>query len=292
MLEEFLADCARRVDAELDRLVPPAETAAPPARRLAQAMRYALFGGGKRLRPACVLMAAEAVGGDPDRALPAACAVELIHTYSLVHDDLPCMDDDDLRRGRATVHRRFDEATAVLAGDALLTLAFEAVAAGIAAPCAAAVARSLARGAGALGMVGGQSLDLLAEGRALDQEAVLDIDRMKTAALFRAAFECGGISVGAAHVQRERLAAVGERVGVAFQIVDDLLDLTSTPEQLGKATQKDGRKGKATLPQLLGREAAFREAERLSDEAIRLAQTLPSSRLIADLIRSMLQRSR
>lgn len=289
MIEEELRSRRERIDQALERFL-PAEDISPE--RLHAAMRYAVLGGGKRLRPACVLIGCSAVGGDEQHALPAACAVELIHTYSLVHDDLPCMDDDDLRRGRATLHRQFDEATAVLAGDALLTLAFEIVAGELPAPTAARVAVALARASGPAGMVGGQVADLEAEGRELDAEAILSIDRRKTAALFAASFRMGAVCGGADPDVEELVGRVGEKIGIAFQIVDDLLDIRSTPEQLGKATGKDRERGKATLPDLLGAEQAYEMARALTTEAGQLAGELPASRLIDELIRSMLQRSR
>lgn len=287
-LARFLDDSRARVERGLAEVLPPSD--ASPT-RLHEAMRYAIFGGGKRLRPACVFLAARAVGGAEEAALPAACAIELIHTYSLVHDDLPCMDDDDLRRGRATVHRAFDEATAVLAGDALLTLAFEVVVRGSGGEGAAELVRVLARAAGSVGMVGGQVLDLEAEGCSLDEAGVVAIDRWKTAALFGAAFEMGGILGGAEEAAREALIGIGMRLGVAFQVVDDLLDRRASTEAMGKATGKDQARGKATLPSLLGDEAAFAEAERRTDEVLDLSRGLPQGDLIQELARTMLLRS-
>ncbi len=285
-LERFLADSRTRVEACLDELLPPVDAA--PA-RLHEAMRYAMLGGGKRLRPACVLLGARAVGGDEARALPAACALELVHTYSLVHDDLPCMDDDDLRRGRPTVHKAYDDATAVLVGDALLTLAFEVVA--TSGERAAEAVRILARAAGSVGMVGGQVLDLEAEGRPLDVDGVLAIDRWKTAALFGASFELGGLSGGGDGASLEALRGVGERLGVVFQVVDDLLDRRASAEEMGKATGKDQARGKATLPSLLGDRAAWEDAERRTAEVVDLSGALPQGELIQELARTMLLRS-
>ncbi len=260
--------------------------------RLSEAMRYAALSGGKRLRPLCCLLGADAARGDPRSALPGAVAIELVHTYSLVHDDLPCMDDDDLRRGRPTVHKAFDDATAVLAGDALLTLAFEVAAAGPSAERAASVVRVLARAAGAAGMVGGQALDLEAETRALGEKDVVAIDLRKTAALFGASLRIGALSAGVEAEASAAYEAVGIDLGVAFQIVDDLLDRHSTAEQLGQATGKDRARGKATLPDVLGEDAARAEAERRTKRAAQAARGLPRGELIASLAGIMLARSR
>lgn len=277
----------QQVDAALERVLPP--TAEPPS-RLHEAMRYAVFAGGKRLRPACCLLAAQAVGGEAEAALPGACGLELIHTYSLVHDDLPSMDDDDLRRGRPTVHRAYDEATAVLVGDGLQTLAFSAILEGLPPEVAAPAGAALAKAAGSLGMVGGQAEDLAAEGKTLDRAGVLFIDQRKTAALFSAAFEIGGWCGGASAEVAKCLRSIGADIGVAFQIIDDLLDRTASAEEMGKATGKDEARGKATLPSLLGSEAAFREAEALSASARAAALGLPRGEPIAALIDQMLQR--
>jgi geranylgeranyl diphosphate synthase, type II len=228
-LAEFLQDARRRVDEALGRFLPEIDTAtsAPCPARLAEAMRYSVLGGGKRLRPMLAMLAADACGADPVVALPAACAVELVHTYSLIHDDLPAMDNDDLRRGRPTCHKAFDEATAVLAGDALLTLAFEILARCVAPPEAAtACVRTLAEAAGPAGMVGGQMADLEAEGRDdATLEALEAIHRRKTGALLRAALRLGGLSVGAPEWTLRALDDYGRGVGLAFQIIDDLLDV-------------------------------------------------------------------
>jgi geranylgeranyl diphosphate synthase type II len=225
--EAYLLDRGERIDRELDARVPPADS---PPRVLHEAMRHLLWPGGKRLRPGFALAAAEAVGGDPERAVPVATAVELIHTYSLIHDDLPCMDDDEVRRGRPSVHVAFDEATAVLAGDALLALAFETagdVAAGVGGETALAAVRDLAHAAGAAGLVGGQ-VDDLAPRAPNTQSAqvahVLSVHERKSAALFVAATVGGARLAGADAVQLEQLGAFARDVGIAFQIADDRLD--------------------------------------------------------------------
>lgn len=249
-----------KVDAALERLL-PAPTG--PAATVAEAMRYAVFGGGKRLRPLLAVAAYEASGGAlASTPWEAAAALELVHTYSLVHDDLPAMDDDDRRRGRATVHRAFGEAEAILAGDGLLTLAFEVLA-----PWPDGVA-AVARGAGTSGMVGGQIADLEAEGRPTDLEGVRWIHLHKTGALLAAAAELGGVLAGAPRPGREALAAYGRSLGLAFQAHDDVLDRTATAEDLGKTPGKDLDAGKATVPSILGIDGARAEAERWAAEAV------------------------
>ena len=259
------------MDEALDRFLPRAEDPAadcPP--RLAEAMRYSVMGGGKRLRPVLCLMAAEACGADPAEALPAACALEMIHTYSLIHDDLPAMDDDDLRRGRPTCHKAFDEATAILAGDGLLTLAFEVVARHTKpAEAAATCVRILAEGAGPAGMVGGQMADLEAEGRTDGTVEKLEaIHRRKTGALLLAALRMGGVVAGADASAMGALETYGRDVGLAFQIVDDLLDVHGDEAKMGKRVNKDSDLGKWTYPGLLGVEESRRKARRLADEAV------------------------
>ena len=242
--------------------------------RLREAIRYSLLAPGKRLRPLLVLMAAESCGCERWRAMPAACAVEMVHAYSLIHDDLPAMDDDDLRRGRPSCHARFDEATAILAGDALLARSFEVLAEQIEpAQLAMQCCRELGRAAGATALVGGQADDLDAERRdtAQDDTAQDDgdlvrlraIHRRKTGALLAASLRLGGIVAGAGESQLAALHEYGRNLGMAFQIVDDLLDLQGHEHDLGKRTGKDGARGKLTFPRLMGAEASRREAARL-----------------------------
>jgi farnesyl diphosphate synthase/geranylgeranyl diphosphate synthase type II len=266
-LEAYLRDVVSRVDGELRRAVEAGARGGPA--RLWEAMGYALLGGGKRLRPALACATAEAFGGpagEGSLALRFAASLEMIHTYSLVHDDLPCMDDDDLRRGRPTVHRAFDEATAVLAGDALQSLAFEHLLGG-GGPDDRPARLAALLASGATRMVEGQSLDLEAETAAtpLAEGAVLDLQRRKTGALLAAAVVGGAI---AATGSAQGLSDAGLRLGLAFQIADDLLDLTATTADLGKRAGKDAAAGKATLPGILGIEEARRRAERYSDEAL------------------------
>lgn len=255
--EDALAAAAAKTEAKLVVLLPPS-----PGNRLQQAMRYASLGQGKRLRPFFVLESAKLHGAGEARALSVAAALELIHCYSLVHDDLPAMDNDDLRRGRPTTHRKFDEATAILAGDALLTRAFEVLAeAGEPATLIAA----LAHASGPQGMVGGQMLDIEAEAKGFASLSDISVlQRMKTGALFEFACVAGPMMVGA---DQAALRSYAVAIGLAFQIADDILDVESSAEALGKATQKDSAKGKATFIDFLGLEGAKHEALRLVDQA-------------------------
>jgi geranylgeranyl diphosphate synthase type II len=285
---------AELVEEYLDRYLPP-ETAPPTT--LSRAVRYSLFAGGKRLRPALVLGAAEAVRGDPENALPAAAAFEMIHTYSLIHDDLPSMDDDSLRRGRPTSHVVFGEAIAVLAGDALQSHAF-AVLADPLPPCRVPAEKrlraigELARAAGAAGMVGGQVLDLESEGKPVDAATLERIHRHKTGALIRAAVRVGAIVGGATEDDLERLTRFGEEVGLGFQIVDDILDVEGSNQTLGKSAGKDARAGKATYPLVHGIDVARRKAEALLASALsRLEPFGEAGRSLAILAEHMIQRS-
>jgi geranylgeranyl diphosphate synthase type II len=232
-------------------------------KRLLDALEYSVLAGGKRLRPALVLEAWRACGGagDSERsALAAAGAIELIHTFSLVHDDLPAMDDDDLRRGKPTNHRVFGEAMAILAGDAMTTIAFELLARDAAAAAAPALIRELAAAAGPAGMIGGQVIDMEGQNTSFSLDQLVNLHRMKTGALLTAACRMGAIAAEAHDSAMRSITDYGLHVGLAFQIVDDLLDVTSTPQQVGKLTGKDARKGKNTYPALMGIEASRRES--------------------------------
>ena len=296
-LSVFLRDARRRVDEALERYLPRGEAhsdvGCPP--RLAEAMRYSVQAGGKRLRPVLALMAAEACGADPALALPSACALELVHTYSLIHDDLPAMDDDDLRRGRPTCHKAFDEATAILAGDALLTLAFEVIARHTTPPAAALVCvRVLAEAAGPAGMVGGQMADLEAEGR---DDATLEgleaIHRRKTGALLHAALRMGAAVALAPEPVVDALCTYGTAIGLAFQIVDDLLDVQGDEVKLGKRVGKDSELGKWTYPGLLGLEGSRLKARRLAEDAVAaLAPLGPGGARLEALAWQLLDRDR
>ncbi len=240
----------------------------PP--KLLEAIEYSFMAGGKRLRPALVMECARACGGDEAEpsALAAAGAIELIHTFSLVHDDLPAMDDDDLRRGQPTNHKVFGEALAILAGDAMVTLAFELLATRARADVAAALIRELASAAGPQGMIGGQVLDMAGENQPVSLDALRRIHRMKTGALLTAACRLGAISGSADEAALAAVSSYGEHLGIAFQIVDDVLDVTSTPEQLGKRTNKDAGKGKNTYPALIGLDASNAAAAEHLDAAM------------------------
>jgi geranylgeranyl diphosphate synthase type II len=238
--------------------------------RLAEAMRYSLMAGGKRLRPNLCLAASEAVGSDRQRALPVACALEMIHTYSLIHDDLPAMDDDTLRRGKATCHVAFDEATAILAGDALLTLAFQTLAAmeGLRPECGLEVIRAMAFAAGPHGMVQGQMLDMQAEGRTLTRAELQRLHRLKTGALIEAALACGAMVGGGSSAQIDAVREYGKAIGLAFQVVDDILNVEGDPAVMGKATGTDRGRQKNSYPALLGLEKSKEFAQTLVHEAV------------------------
>ncbi|HTN04557.1 MAG TPA: farnesyl diphosphate synthase [Planctomycetaceae bacterium] len=269
--DEDLAPFRRLINDRLVDYVAPIDDC--PS-RLQEAMAYSLLAGGKRLRPVLVLLACEACGGNPVSALPAACALEMVHTYSLIHDDLPAMDDDDLRRGRPTNHVVYGEALAILAGDALLTLAFEVMARDIQPPAlAAACCLDLASASGRCGMVGGQVVDIEAEHQPVRDLAELEgIHGRKTGRLLCSALTLGGRIAGASTDQMADLEIYGKCVGLAFQITDDLLDVSSTPEKMGKQVRKDATLGKLTYPALLGVEESERRADALVEEACRRAR--------------------
>lgn len=269
-----LSHLAAEVNAALEGYLGRLSEDCPP--RLREAMRYSLLAPGKRLRPALVLLACEACGGGRRAALPAACAIEMIHTYSLIHDDLPAMDDDDFRRGRPTCHKQFDEGTAILAGDALLTLAFEVLARDVQPPeVAAACCVELASAAGPEGMVGGQMADLEAECSLLTPapsprptaEDLESLHRRKTGRLLCAAVLLGGRIARADPPSLARLRQYGSAAGLAFQIADDLLDVEGAAEKIGKRVGKDAKQGKLTYPSLWGLEESRRRAAALADEA-------------------------
>jgi geranylgeranyl diphosphate synthase type II len=255
-LDAYLARCRSVVDAELERRV-PAATETPAT--IHQAMRYSLFAGGKRIRPILCMVAAEAVAGVSSGAEAPGCALELVHTYSLIHDDLPSLDNDDYRRGRLTCHKVYGEAMAILAGDALLTLAFQSLAEmeGVSAEARLRMIQELSRAAGtAGGMIGGQVADLEAEGKPVEAQQLDYIHRSKTSALIRAAVRIGAIHAGASAAKYEALSTYGEHTGMAFQIVDDVLDVVGTSDELGKTAGKDVAQNKATFPALYGVEAS------------------------------------
>ena len=268
VLQAYLTERRTLVDAALERFL-PGETTPPPT--VHRAMRYSVMAGGKRLRPILVIAGAEAVGGAAAMVLPTACALEMIHTYSLIHDDLPAMDDDDYRRGRLTNHKVFGDATAILAGDALLTLAFRLIADNADLVRDARVIRDVvaevADAAGTAGMVGGQVVDIESEGKAISAETLEYIHRHKTAALIRASLRVGARLAGGDAKAVAAITEAGSDLGLAFQIVDDLLDVEGSLEELGKTAGSDERKQKATYPGIHGREASRRQAKMLIDRA-------------------------
>ncbi len=293
-IERYLATVAAEVEEALDRLL-PAEAREP--RELHRAMRYSALGGGKRVRPALVCLGAELFGGDRPSVLPLACAFECVHVYSLIHDDLPAMDDDDFRRGKPSSHKAFGEALAILAGDALLTYAFELAAASTADPARARGAVvELARAAGPAGMVAGQTLDLRGEGRTPeprceDLDALRTIHLAKTGALIAGAIRAGAVHAGASSPQVDVVGDYGRFLGLAFQVVDDVLDVEGTTAALGKTAGKDAAAGKLTYPRLLGLKSARAYACELVDQAkgaIRVFDDRPAAALLgelADLVR-------
>lgn len=291
-IEDYLEKQKERVNGALIYFLPQAGPA-----RVRDAMRYSLQAGGKRLRPILTLAVAAALETEDDSVLAPACAVELIHTYSLVHDDLPAMDDSDLRRGKPSCHRVFGEALAVLAGDALLTLAFEILAgygrSGGRAAQALEMIDTMARAAGVSGMLGGQVLDLEAEKAAFSLPEIETMQSMKTGALIKGAVRCGALAGGAKQSEEEALDRYAGYAGLAFQVVDDLLDLESTAAELGKPAGADRSKAKATLPAQLGAAEARRRAEELYYQALESLSLLDrDTRILAALAQKLVFRSR
>jgi geranylgeranyl diphosphate synthase type II len=261
----YLAERRALVDRALERFLPPEDGRPPSVHR---AMRYSVLAGGKRLRPILVIAGAEAVGGRAETVMPTACALEMIHTYSLIHDDLPAMDDDDYRRGRLTNHKVFGEAVAILAGDALLTLAFELIARSPGDPrTICEVVASVAEAAGTRGMVGGQVVDIESEGKAVSGETLDYIHRHKTAALIRVSLCAGALLAGGSRAQTDAIRIAGEDLGLAFQIVDDILDVEGSLAELGKTAGSDERKQKVTYPALYGLEVSRAKARALIEHA-------------------------
>jgi geranylgeranyl diphosphate synthase type II len=265
-LKKYLRTRQKEIDRALDRYLPKASR--KPA-TLHKAMRYSLFAGGKRLRPILCLAAAEACCGDVSNALPLACAVECIHTYSLVHDDLPSMDNDDFRRGRPTCHKVFGDGIAVLAGDALLTIAFELVSTAKPAPRydISILLREVAVAAGSQRLIAGQVADLEAEGKRVKRDQLRFIHENKTAAMLKSSVRLGAMSANADARKLSAITQFGERLGLAFQVIDDILDVTQTSEILGKSAGKDVAAKKATYPAAIGLEKSRAEARRLTRQA-------------------------
>ena len=270
LFERYLERARRRIDAALDARLPSAREEPRP---LHAAIRYSVFAGGKRLRPALCLLACESSGGPSAPAVPAAVALEMIHTFSLIHDDLPGMDDDDLRRGRPSNHIVFGEGMAILAGDALLAIAFQTLAASPLGKARdpRALIRIVTEATGPQGMIGGQAMDLLSEGKRVPLRRVLAMHSRKTGMLIRGSLLLGAEVGGASPALKRRFGEYGARVGLAFQIGDDLLNVRSSRKKIGKAVGSDKARGKATAPAAVGVERSEREAERLLREARRIA---------------------
>ncbi len=272
-LQNYLDEKRRLVEQAMADLVPRADDLHPDLCRHIESMRYSLFAGGKRVRPILCIASCEAVGGKAIDVLPAAVALECIHTYSLIHDDLPAMDDDELRRGKPTNHMLYGEAGAILAGDGLLTMAFELLSSSLLTTITAdkrlKIISIIATGAGSRGMVGGQALDIACEGKDIDIATLQQIHSRKTGALITASVQTGAVIGGADPKQLADLTTYGEKIGLAFQIVDDLLNVEGTTEQLGKAAGSDADRSKATYPAIFGIEKAKLMAEETIAEALR-----------------------
>jgi len=292
-----LRQTATQINSELERLLgeklSAGEIARPP--RLMAAIRHGVLSGGKRLRPFLLIETARIFGKSGPGILRAACALECLHCYSLIHDDLPCMDDDDLRRGQPTVHKAYDEAMAVLAGDALLTLAFDILAQAETVPdpeIRAELVQMLARAAGHGGMIGGQVLDIAAETTTLLEVQILQLQAMKTGALIRFACEAGTVIGQGSNEERERLARFGEIIGQAFQLADDLLDVTSSSDALGKAAGKDSDRGKKTLVDIYGIEGSRKKLQSLFSDANDLLAPFGSkAEMLRDAAKFVIERS-
>jgi geranylgeranyl pyrophosphate synthase len=288
-LEKFFAECAAAVDAELETLLPSAETA---PQKLHEAMRWSVFAGGKRFRPALVLAVGQMFGASHEKLLKTAAAIELIHTYSLIHDDLPAMDDDDLRRGRLTCHKKYDEATAILAGDILQTLAFQSLAEdeNLSDETRVKLIIELARSAAK--MVDGQQLDLEAEGKPISVADLETIHRNKTGAMISVSARSGAIIAGANAAESEAMMNYAENLGLLFQITDDVLDATQTSETLGKTAGKDAKAEKATYVSLYGLDEANNLAKKIADEAtLNLNKINRETELLRALVEFILNRT-
>lgn len=273
-LKPYIKQKNQIIDAALERMLQDSHS----SKTLVKAMKYSLMAGGKQIRPVLCLAACEAVGGVPEDALTAACALEMIHTYSLIHDDLPAMDDDELRRGKATCHIAFNEATAILAGDALLTLAFEVLSSvqfndGNQAFRWLKVIRLISEAAGYQGMIQGQMLDIASEGIKLSADELETMHRLKTGALIETSLACGALLGGADRRQTDLLSDYGRKIGLAFQVADDILNVEGNPELMGKAVGTDRQRDKSTYPSVLGIQAAREFSKKLVQEALQALET-------------------
>lgn len=289
-LPTYLRTQSELIELHLEKLIPARHGA---TQQLFEAARYAVLGGGKRLRPILTLATVDMLGGSIEAALTPACAVEMIHCYSLIHDDLPCMDDDDYRRGKLTVHRRYNEGHAVLTGDFLLTYAFDVLAS-----CPLLTPEKkvqlmaiLAKKSGAEGMIGGQVMDIASEGQKITLDTLQLLHRQKTGALLTAAIEFGGIVSNASPSQLEHLRAFGENIGLAFQIVDDILDVTSSEAKHGRAVSSDVANGKSTYVTLLGLEQAKAYAQQFYQQALQALKPFPRSSQLKDIADYIVQRN-
>jgi geranylgeranyl diphosphate synthase type II len=273
-LNAYLAEKIERINAALESIL----KTSGPSDRLLEAMTYSLMAGGKRFRPVLCIAAAEAVGGDQEHVLPAACALEMVHTYSLIHDDLPAMDDDDLRRGQSTCHKAFDEATAILAGDALLTLAFQTLSSVPAGNDRQVkkwmrIIQLISHAAGYCGMIQGQMLDIGAEGNPLTLNELQSMHRLKTGALIETSLICGAQLADVNSSQLNLLESYAQNIGLAFQVTDDILNVEGDPAVMGKAAGTDELRQKSTYPSLLGLEESKVFAEKLIDSALQALET-------------------
>ncbi|MBP2640858.1 MAG: Polyprenyl synthetase [Firmicutes bacterium] len=290
MLKGYLKTRAALVEEMMDSLV-PAQGVQPPI--IFEAMRYSLFAGGKRLRPILLMASAEAVGADGKQFLHVASGLEMVHTYSLIHDDLPAMDDDDYRRGKLTNHKVYGEGIAILAGDGLLTAAFQAILEqpGIDAGVLLAVAQEVATASGAYGMVGGQALDLISEGKMINSDTLCFMHRAKTGALFRGAVRSGAILAKADPEQLAALTRYSEQFGLAFQITDDILDVVGTQESIGKPVGSDEKNQKATYVSLYSLEQARMMAQTAVDEALAALSVFgPTANVLRELVKQLIAR--
>jgi len=293
MLEIFLAECSKTVDEQLDKIIPSAEI---EPKRLHEAIRWSIFAGGKRFRPALLLAVGETFGAKREKLLGTAAAIEMIHTYSLIHDDLPAMDNDDLRRGRQTCHKKFDEATAILAGDALQTLAFQTLAedAQLTEKTRVKLISEITKAAGTpTGMVAGQQLDLEAEGRKISLDDLETIHNFKTGALISVAARCGAIIAGADNEELSAISNYASQLGLLFQITDDLLDATQTTEILGKTAGKDEKAEKATYVSLYGLDEAGKLAENIHAKSYQELEKIErKTHLLREIVDFILQRNK
>lgn len=291
-IQSYLSDSKKLVDQYLDKLLPE-ENVVPAT--IHKAMRYSVFAGGKRVRPILVLASGESLDGDRSVLLHLGAGIEMMHTYSLIHDDLPALDNDDLRRGRPTCHKVFGDAMAILAGDALMTLCYQVLAAlpGVSESTRVRIISEIAGATGTVkGMIGGQVVDLESEGKPVDADLLEYIHHSKTGALLTACVRCGALAAGAASAELEALTGFGSKIGLVFQIVDDILDVTSTSEELGKTAGKDAKVEKATYPSLYGLEASREKALDLTESALEdIAEFGDKAEYLRCLARFVVQRT-